>query len=293
MQWTGNLGVHFAFEALGYLTGAVVYVVGRKRRPDVISDSLRASILAGAALGAAIGTRLLFVLCEPSRLADPASWLSGKTVVGGLLGGLIGVEIAKRMNSVTRSTGDLFVYPLITAMSIGRIGCFLAGPIDRTAGLPTSLPWGIAIADGVKRHPVALYEIAFLLVLAWCLRFVRIGEVEEGKSEPERATGEGGRAKESDAESLPSSFAFRPSRSHFQSGDRFRLFLASYLAFRLAVDFLKPEPPPLLLGLSAIQWACAAGLVYYAVVLLSADRRAFPWLPNRPKTAADDAPSQA
>jgi prolipoprotein diacylglyceryltransferase len=271
VQWTGNLRVHFALEALGYLSGAAVYVVSRRRQPDVISDATRATILAGAAVGAALGTRLLFVLCEPARLADPASWLAGKTVVGGLLGGLIGVEIAKWMNGITRSTGDLFVYPLITAMCIGRIGCFLAGPADKTAGLPTTLPWGIAIADGVKRHPVAIYEIAFLLLLALALHFVRtIGDVG-------RAKDEGRRTKEnSDIDSLrPSSFALRPFQSAlrpFQSGDRFRLFLASYLAFRLAVDFLKPEPPPILFGLSAIQWACVAGLTYYGLVLSNPGR---------------------
>jgi phosphatidylglycerol:prolipoprotein diacylglycerol transferase len=88
-----------------------------------------------------------------------------KTIVGGLAGGLIGVALAKKVLRVQHSTGDLFVLPLITAMSIGRIGCFLTGPIDHTAGNSTTLPWGIAIGDTVKRHPVALYEIAFLFLL--------------------------------------------------------------------------------------------------------------------------------
>ena len=240
MQWTGNLRVHFAFEVLGYLAGAAVYLAARTRRRDPIPDHNRATVLAGAAFGAAIGTRLLFVLCEPSRLADPTSWLAGKTVVGGLLGGLIGVELAKRLAAIQRSTGDLFVYPLITAMCIGRIGCFLAGPIDKTAGLPTSLPWGMAVSDSIPRHPVALYEIAFLLVLGLVLRRIT------------------------------------------REGDRFRIFLAAYLTFRLIVDFLKPEPPPLALGLSAIQWACLAGMLYYLVVFSHDDRHAtLPFLRRR------------
>jgi prolipoprotein diacylglyceryltransferase len=165
--------------------------------------------------------RLLFALSNWG--ANP---FTGKTVVGGLLGGLIAVEVVKKFAGITRSTGDLFVYPAITAMVIGRIGCFLTGPLDRTAGLPTTLPWGVAIADGVKRHPVALYEIAFLLALVPIVRLAR------------------------------------------REGDRFRLFLSSYLLFRLLVDFLKPEPPRNLAGLSAIQWACVAGLAYYAIVFL-------------------------
>jgi hypothetical protein len=51
------------------------------------------------------------------------------------------------------------------------------------------------------------------------------------------------------------------------AGDSFRFFLASYLAFRLAVDFLKPEPPVLAAGLTSIQWACLAGIGYYGFVL--------------------------
>ena len=225
MQWTGNPSVHFAFEAAGYAAAAVVYTLVRQRRGDAVGDRARAAIIAGAAVGAAFGARLLYWLCDPSQ--NP---LGGKTVVGGLLGGLIGVEIAKRMIGLTRSTGDLFVLPLIAAMCIGRIGCFLAGPIDHTAGNPTNLPWAMAIADGVPRHPVALYEMAFLIALAF----------------------------------------MRPKRD----GDRFRIFLASYLAFRLAVDFLKPEPRPILLGLSAIQWACVTGLIYYALVLSNDQRSA-------------------
>ena len=222
MQWTGNPSVHFAFELAGYAAAAVVYAIVRKRRGDPIGDQSRAAVIAGAAAGALLGARLLVLF-------------DGKTIVGGFLGGLIGVEIAKKLIGVTRSTGDLFVLPLITAICIGRIGCFLTGPIDHTAGNPTTLPWGIAVADGVPRHPVALYEIAFLLVLlVWS------------------------------AGGTPA----------LREGDRFRIFMTAYLAFRLGVDFLKPEPHAIFAGLTAIQWACAAGLVYYALVLSNDQRHA-------------------
>ncbi|HXH92023.1 MAG TPA: prolipoprotein diacylglyceryl transferase family protein, partial [Thermoanaerobaculia bacterium] len=91
------------------------------------------------------------------------------------------------------------------------------------------------------RHPVALYEIAFLLALLPVLRRIRKNEVA--------GTG-------------PLS----------RDGDTFRIFLASYLLFRLAVDFLKPDPRPILLGMTAIQWACAAGLLYYLSVLCNDNR---------------------
>jgi prolipoprotein diacylglyceryltransferase len=243
MQWTGNPSVHLAFEAAGYAAAALVYIAVRQRRGDAIPDRARAAVIAGAAAGAAIGARLLVLF-------------HGKTVVGGLLGGLIGVELAKWMIGVTRSTGDLFVLPLATAMCIGRIGCFLTGPIDHTAGNPTSLPWAMAVGDGVPRHPVALYEIAFLMLL-----ILVIPSVSEGPG------GMGGAPSARPAPSLTLGMTWR-------EGDRFRIFLAGYLAFRLAVDFLKPDPPPILLGMSAIQWACVAGLIYYALVLSNDQRSA-------------------
>jgi prolipoprotein diacylglyceryltransferase len=126
-----------------------------------------------------------------------------------------------------RSTGDLFVFPLIVGMAIGRIGCFLTGLSDRTYGVATSLPWGIDFGDGIRRHPTQLYEIAFLLVVGAILQSLR-------------------------------------SRLH-ENGDIFKAFMLAYLSWRFAIGFIQPEVP--LAGLSAIQWACLATLLYYAVIL--------------------------
>ncbi|HYI12727.1 MAG TPA: prolipoprotein diacylglyceryl transferase family protein [Thermoanaerobaculia bacterium] len=164
--------LHTLLELAGTTLGAALYAYLRKQEGDPIHDRSRLAVLAGAAIGAAVGARLLWWLGEPGL--DFSRMLEGKTVVGGLLGGLIGVELAKKWIGVRTRTGDLFVYPLMLAMVLGRVGCFLSGPADRTHGLPTDLPWGIAIGDGVRRHPVALYEIAFLLALVPLLRQVRV-----------------------------------------------------------------------------------------------------------------------
>jgi prolipoprotein diacylglyceryltransferase len=206
--------IHTVFEITASAAGVALYGVLRARHGDPVDDRARLTVLVGAAVGAALGARFLWLLGDPG----------GKTIVGGLLGGLIGVELAKKLRGIRTSTGDLFVMPLILAICIGRIGCFLAGPEDRTYGLPSDLPWAIAMSDGVRRHPVALYEIAFLLALAPLLRLARV------------------------------------------QGDRFRIFMTSYLVFRFFVDFLKPYPRPILAGLTAIQWACLAGVAYYASV---------------------------
>lgn len=218
---------HPVFESLGYATGYVVFRRLRAGRGDVIDERHRWTVIAAAAVGAVAGSRLLGLAEHwPSTLAAlragrvMALLLSpgGKTIVGGLLGGWLAVEIVKCLIGIHRRTGDLFVVPLCIGIAVGRVGCFLAGLDDDTYGKPTSLPWAVNFGDGVGRHPTQLYEILFLLTLAFVL------------SRPV---------------ALP-------------EGSRFRIFLGSYLAWRTAIDFLKPQP--LLLGMNLIQWACAAGI---------------------------------
>jgi len=96
---------------------------------------------------------------------ETAVWIGGKTIVGGLLGAWLAVELAKKKLKISYSTGDLYVFPLIVGMCLGRVGCFLTGLDDHTHGLPTSLPWGVDFGDGIHRHPTQLYEIVFLMLL--------------------------------------------------------------------------------------------------------------------------------
>src|SRR5260370_21930725 len=99
-----------------------------------------------------------------AHLRDPGAWLGGKTIVGGLLGGWAGVEIAKKCMGIAWSTGDLYVFPLIFGMAVGRVGCFLTRLEDHTCGSFTSPPWAVDFGDG-PRPPAQLYYIAFLLTL--------------------------------------------------------------------------------------------------------------------------------
>ncbi len=228
--------IHGLFEVAAVLVGARLYVALRSRRSDPVPDTRRTTVLIGAAVGALVGSRALAALEHPG-LFDGASasqamlLLYGtKTIVGGLLGGLLGVEATKRVLGERRRTGDLFVYPLILAIAIGRVGCFLTGVTDGTTGVATGLPWAVDHGDGVPRHPAALYEILFLAALAVALR-----QAEKRWALP--------------------------------NGALFALFMAGYLGWRLAVEFLKPVEP-LALGLSAIQWACVLGLLHYARLAL-------------------------
>lgn len=224
---------HPLLETLGYFLGFRLYVYLRRESGDVVVDIHRLLVLTASIVGGAVGSKVLAWLENPAatlaQLSTPLALLGGKSIVGGLLGGLIAVELAKRHQGVHTHTGDLFSLPLIVGMAIGRIGCFLTGLDDHTFGVATTMPWGIDFGDGVLRHPTQLYEIAFLGLLA-------LAVVHAGR---------------------------RMRTGSLVQGDQFKLFMVGYLAWRLAIDFLKPDLR-WALGLSGIQLACVAGLIYYA-----------------------------
>jgi len=90
-------------------------------------------------------------------------WLSGVhalgfSMVGGLAGAIASIEAFKRMTGITGSTGIAFAAPFAATVAVGRLGCFFAGLDDYAYGTPTGLPWGVDFGDGIRRHPVQLYE---------------------------------------------------------------------------------------------------------------------------------------
>ena len=223
---------HPFFETIAYLLGFQLYRWMRRHYGDKVSTSDRWTILAAGAVGALLGSKLLFLLEDPAQTAqvirNPALIAQGKTIIGALLFGTIVVEIAKRFSGIRVRTGDIFAVPLCLGIAIGRIGCFLTGLTDNTYGVATSLPWGVDFGDGIRRHPTQLYEAAFALLLgAWLWRWL-----------------------------------LRP----HQQGDVFRGFMIGYMGFRLVVDFLKPYPH--VFGMAVIQWAALAGVLMYARDLL-------------------------
>ena len=240
------LPAHAVFELAGYTLGFQLYLWLRRRSPaQRVPIEQNMWVIVGCVFGALIGSKLLALVESPidywNMRADPRAFMGGKTIVGGLLGGWIGVEIAKRKVAVHRSTGDLFVFPLILGMILGRIGCFLTGLPDHTYGIHSKLPWAVDFGDG-PRHPTQLYEAIFLLLFGLALRLL-VGSASGRLF----AFGRSNRSAEAD-----------PTRR--VSGVLFRLFLGGYLAFRFLIESIKPRVNPYL-GLSAIQVASLIGAI--------------------------------
>src|SRR5688572_27968316 len=81
------------------------------------------------------------------------------------------------------------------------------------------------LGDGLKRHPVTIYEIVFLICLLIGLKIL------ESKYSP-------------------------------ANGNLFKIFMISYILFRFLLDFIKPLYT-FSIGLSTIQIACIAGICWY------------------------------
>ena len=218
---------HFVLETMAYAIGFWVYRRLRRRLPDPVDEAGRWTVIAAAAVGAALGSKVLFWFEDPALLQEhwrnPLYWMAGKTIVGGLLGAWAAVELTKWRMGITRSTGDLFAFPLCVGIAIGRMGCFLTGLSDKTYGVATGFPWGVDFGDGIARHPTQLYEILFVSLLGGLL-------------------------------------LWRMKQPH-RNGDLFKTFMAGYMAWRLLVDFIKPGTP--LLGMTTLQWAALLAVTLY------------------------------
>lgn len=228
-----TINIHLILEYAAFFIAFRYYVYIRKNTDDSITSSNRLSIILGAAIGALIGSRLVGLLENPLAEFSQENLiqlLNTKTIMGGLFGGLLGVEIAKKIIGERTSSGDLFVFPIILGIFIGRIGCFLSGINEFTYGKQSHFFTAMDLGDGILRHPVALYELLFLMVLFFSLKQLKKTVVLE-------------------------------------NGELFKWFMILYFGFRFFIEFLKPNVF-YVLGLSTIQLLCIICILYYNKTLL-------------------------
>lgn len=223
------INIHLILEYLAFFLAFRYYVYLRKKTVDPISSDHRLSIIVGAVFGALLGSRLIGFFEYPLlsfSIEELMRVMNEKTIMGGLFGGLLGVELAKWLIGEKASSGDLFTLPIILGIFIGRIGCFLSGIKEFTYGKTTSFFMGMDLGDGLSRHPTSLYELFFLMGLFWF--FKRLYQ-----------------------------------QQHLEKGALFKLFMLSYFGFRFLIEFIKPNVI-FTLGLSSIQWLCLLCYFYYA-----------------------------
>lgn len=221
--------LHSILEVIAYFVAFRYFLFLRKKQGDSIVQTNRMWIIIGAIFGSLIGSRFIGGLEDPTQIAKAENvflyFYANKTVLGGFLGGLFGVELVKKIIGEKQASGDLFTYPMLLGLIVGRIGCFSMGVYEETYGTPTSLFTGMDLGDGIKRHPVTLYEISYLLLL-WLFIY-----------------------------SLSK-------RTTLAQGANFKLFMIGYCVFRFACDFIKPHYN-VWQTLSTIQLTALAGMLWY------------------------------
>ena len=175
-----KLTAYTFFITLGIAVGIVVYFLEAKKTHQANENSFW--IVIGAFIGSTIGAKLLEFLLNIDRVHSGNDLLvfliSGRTIVGGLIGGTLGVWITKKVAGIKAKRGNLFAPAIALGVAVGRFGCFFNGCCY---GKPTTLPWGVNFGDGILRHPTQLYESAFMLLMFFVLKFgFRNREIQPG-----------------------------------------------------------------------------------------------------------------
>jgi phosphatidylglycerol---prolipoprotein diacylglyceryl transferase len=159
---TAPIPSYAVFMALGLVAGLAIFAREAARRRSVSENTLW--ILLAALLGGAVGAKLPIVVVHfrelAARFPDLSPLLSGRSIVGGVVGGAVSVYLLKRKLGIRERKGNLFAPAIAAGVAVGRVGCFLRGCCY---GTPTRLPWGVDFGDGIPRHPTQLYETVFML----------------------------------------------------------------------------------------------------------------------------------
>lgn len=151
------------------LAWGVGYRLSETRLPRDLSLTSFKLWMLGVFVSSWLGAKLLFLLTQSqydtSELIGASNfWLGGGFV---FLGGFIGstffaFSVGLLLPRFKLNKMQFTLIPLLWSHAIGRVGCFLAGCCY---GTHTELPWAIPLhAD--HRHPVQLYEVAALSLLA-------------------------------------------------------------------------------------------------------------------------------
>jgi phosphatidylglycerol:prolipoprotein diacylglycerol transferase len=161
-------GAYAVLMAAAIVVSAIYWFAKSKHDPSLLV------VYIGGLGGAFIGAKLAYIFAEVwFDWGAPDFWLrlaTGKSILGGLLGGYAGVEMMKRLVGHDQSTGDAFAVILPIGLLLGRIGCWLHGCC---LGRPVADSFMLTLQDraGVTRWPAVPVEMAFLLVMLALILF--------------------------------------------------------------------------------------------------------------------------
>jgi len=244
------------FFLLAWALGGVLFLREVKRRGWPVDQML--FVMVGCVLGGLAGSILFTVLFfDWDQIAGQLVRLQfeGKTIVGGIAGGFIGVEIMKKIIRYPHSTGDAFAFAIPLGHALGRMGCFLGGCCF---GVPTTLPWAVAFpADSLPYMvQIARSQIAPTALTSLAVHPTQLYEL---------------------IADLLIFFVIWRSRDLFEKrGMLFRLYLALYASYRFFSEFVRGDTLGTFIGIKPVQVLLLIAAVYYGVQVTRAERRRNP-----------------
>src|SRR4051812_28849688 len=185
-------------------------------------------IYVAALTSAFVGAKLVYLAAEGWLFWNsPDRWLilaTGKTILGALLGGYAGVEIAKKLLHYRAPTGDFFAFVAPVGIVLGRVGCLLHGCcLGRVCAQPAW--WTVRDARGLGRWPAVPVEIAFNVAMLLVFLGIQWQRTRRGTATLQ--------------------------------GQLFHIYLIAYGLFRFGHEFLRATPR-LGGGCTGYQWAALA-----------------------------------
>jgi prolipoprotein diacylglyceryltransferase len=229
------MAIHLLFDLLAYAIGTfLVLKVFKNRTQRIENENIRYAYYTTVIVGAFFGAFMVGSINTYISLASNGSFILGKSILGAIIGGIVAVELFKKVMHIKGSTGAYFVLSLAIGIAIGRVGCFLSGLDDYTYGIATNSFLAYDFGDGIPRHPVQLYES-----LTMFLFFIYVV------------------------------YIYFKDQKYFEKYI-FYLFILLYATQRFVWEFLKPYET-IALGLNVFQFFCL-GLVGYALYHLRRSR---------------------
>lgn len=165
-----NIESYPFFVLLALVAGMATYFF--RNRGNLLESEKTYLIAIGALFGGVFGAKLPVWIMNWREILEsfPNLYLliPGRTILGGMLGGVVGVNFVRKRLGIKERKGNIFVVPACVGLAVGRIGCLLRGCCF---GKATGMSWGIDFGDHILRHPTQLYEIVFaLLFLLYALK---------------------------------------------------------------------------------------------------------------------------
>ena len=154
--------------ALAIVTVAFWTYMQAKKGAKISQDQILTGVIIGTICGI-IGARLVHVIDEWSYYSNHMDQIiggAGLAIYGGILGAALGLFIYSKFSNFKALYLFAVMAPVIAlAHIVGRLGCLING-CDLAWAVTYTHPESYAEALNTPFHPVQLYEMIFLLILA-------------------------------------------------------------------------------------------------------------------------------